>query len=153
MTPPATPPGAPPPASRPRRVLYADDVPQLQKLLQIALGRDGHVVETVANGREALERITATPEAYDLLITDHHMPVMNGLDLVGRARAQAFPGRIIVFSSELSQEVADDYRRLQVDYLLPKPIFPQTLRAILATLWGGTPGQEIARPADRSGMG
>jgi two-component system chemotaxis response regulator CheY len=152
MTPPATAQGVPAPAPRPRRILYADDVPQLQRLLQIALGRDGHMVETVANGREALERITATPETYDLLITDHHMPVMNGLELVGRARAQLFPGRIIVFSSELSQEVADAYRRLQVDHLLPKPIFPQTLRAILATLWSGETGQEKSRPADRSGI-
>jgi len=143
MTPPATVPDAPTTAPHPRRILYADDVPQLQRLLQIALGRDGHTVEIVSNGQEALALITARPDAFDLLITDHHMPVMNGLELVGRARALSFPGRIIVFSSELSQEVADAYHRLQVDHLLPKPIFPQTLRAILATLWTGGPKKNI----------
>jgi len=123
-------------------------VPQLQQLLRIALGRDGHTVETVANGQEALALITARPDAFDLLITDHHMPVMNGLELVGRVRALPFPGRIIVFSSELSHEVNEAYHRLQVDYILPKPIFPQTLRALLATLWTGGAGAEKIPPGE-----
>ena len=122
------------PVKRTLHILYADDVRELRLLLEVALGRDGHSVETVPDGRQALARITATPAAFDLLITDHHMPVMNGLELVSRLRALPFAGKIIVFSSELGEEVAAAYRRLQVDYILPKPIFPVTLRAVLSTL-------------------
>jgi len=72
--------------------------------------------------------------AYDVLITDHHMPTISGLELVAQVRALNFPGKIIVFSSELSTEVDMGYRRHKVDHILPKPIFPSDLRAIFATL-------------------
>jgi CheY-like chemotaxis protein len=130
---PSLPPAAAP-TKRTMRVLYADDVRQLRDLLNIVLSKEGHTVECVADGLQALEKVTATPGAYDLVITDHHMPNMNGLDLVTHLRAMSFPGKIIVFSSELSQSVNVAYQQLKVDYVLPKPVFPATLRALLATL-------------------
>jgi CheY-like chemotaxis protein len=69
-----------------------------------------------------------------VIITDHHMPGINGLELVTHIRTGTFDGKIIVFSSELSQAVDDAYRRLKVDHILPKPIFPAQLRAVFATL-------------------
>jgi len=115
-------------------ILYADDVPELRRLLEVTLGRVGHTIETVPDGQEALTRVLATPAAYDLVITDHHMPKMNGLELVGRLRALPFPGKIVVFSSELGEDVSQAYRELRVDCILPKPIFPDTLRSVLAAL-------------------
>jgi len=122
------------PAKRTLRILYAEDVRQLRDLLTIVLTKEGHSVECVVDGLQALEKITAAPTNYDLLITDHHMPNMNGLDLVTHLRALSFPGKIVVFSSELSPAVSFAYRQMKVDYVLPKPIFPVTLRAVLATL-------------------
>ena len=122
------------PAKRLLRILYAEDVRQLRELMTIMLTKEGHTVECEVDGLMALEKIKAAPANYDLLITDHHMPNMNGLDLVTHLRALSFPGKIIVFSSELSAEVSAAYRLLKVDCLLPKPIFPVTLRAVLATL-------------------
>jgi two-component system, chemotaxis family, chemotaxis protein CheY len=122
------------PARKPLRVLYADDMRQLRELIVIVLGRDGHAVETVANGEEALQKISSSVLPYDVIITDHHMPGINGLELVTTIRTTPFGGKIIVFSSELSQAVDDAYRRLKVDHILPKPIFPAQLRAVFATL-------------------
>ncbi len=122
------------PVKRARHILYADDMRELWCLLEVTLSRDGHTVETVADGREALERITAAPGAFDLLITDHHMPFMNGLELVRRLRSLPFTGKIVVFSSELDLAISEAYRRLRVDCILPKPIFPNTLRAVLTAL-------------------
>ncbi|MFZ5496769.1 MAG: response regulator [Verrucomicrobiota bacterium] len=122
---------------RPRkslRVLYADDMRELRQLLEIVLGRDGHKVDSVHDGKVALEMIKKDLTAYDVIITDHHMPTISGLELVAQLRAIRFPGKIIVFSSELSTEVDAAYRRHQVDHILPKPIFPSDLRAIFATL-------------------
>ena len=116
------------------RVLYADDMRELRHLLEIVLGRDGHKVDSVGDGQLALDMLQKDLTAYDVVITDHHMPTLSGLELVGRLRALKFPGKIIVFSSELSPEVDEGYRRHQVDHILPKPIFPSDLRAIFATL-------------------
>jgi two-component system chemotaxis response regulator CheY len=116
------------------RVLYADDMKELRLLLEVVLGRDGHKVESVPDGNLALDLLRADPKAYDVVITDHHMPTVSGLELVAKLRAMNFTGRIIVFSSELSEEVDATYRHHKVDFILPKPVFPSELRALFATL-------------------
>ena len=127
------------PAVRPLHILYAEDLVQLRDFMGIMLGREGHTVETAEDGAVALERLGNDLNAFDLLITDHHMPRLNGLDLVRCVRKTAFAGRIIVFSSELSEEVNQQYRQLGVDLILPKPIFPVTFREMLRELYSGEP--------------
>jgi two-component system chemotaxis response regulator CheY len=116
------------------RILYAEDVKELRELISECLGRDGHHVETAADGRIALTRITAGQMDFDVIITDHHMPNMNGLELVRRLRALAFPGKILVFSSDATGDTGEAYRALEVQHIIPKPIFPLTLRNIIAAL-------------------
>ena len=116
------------------RVLYADDMRELRQLLEIVLGRDGHKVDSVPDGHLALEMVKKDLTAYDVVITDHHMPTISGLELVAQLREINYPGKVIVFSSELSTAVDASYRRHRVDHILPKPIFPSDLRAIFATL-------------------
>ena len=116
------------------RVLYADDMRELRQLLEVVLGRDGHKVDSVSDGNLALKLISANPSAYDVVITDHHMPTVSGLELVARLRGMNYTGRIIVFSSELSEAVDASYRKHKVDFILPKPVFPSDLRALFATL-------------------
>ncbi len=129
----------PPPARRPLRVLYADDMKELRELMQAVLGRDGHEVFAVHDGQLALELIRAQPGAYDLLVTDHHMPRCNGLDLVAAVRGTPFAGKIMVFSSEISPGVLERYQRYAVDRIVPKPVFPATLRQTLAELFPPAP--------------
>lgn len=129
-------------------MLYADDVRQLRELMTLILQREQHEVEAVENGEEALARLTGSPAGFDLLITDHHMPRLNGLELVRRARAVDYPGKIIVFSSELSPLVHEEYRRLHVDLLLPKPIFPLTFRLMLRQLFAAHYPQPVTTGID-----
>ena len=133
MSIPTTPPAAL--MRSPLRILYADDLRDLREVLRMALTREGHAIECVADGRLALERLKKDLGAFDLLITDHHMPEMNGLELVTALRALPFRGKIIVFSSELSASVTDAYHALKVDLVLAKPIFPSVLRQVLAELF------------------
>ena len=116
------------------RILYADDMRELRDLAVITLGRDGHTVECVKDGQAALGRITAEPDAFNLLITDHHMPNMNGLELIQQVRTLPYKGKIIIFCSELSQDVNQAYCALKVDEILYKPILPSELRSVLARL-------------------
>ena len=122
------------PVRRRYRILYAEDVRELREVARMSLMRDGHTMECAEDGQLALTRVKADPGAFDLVITDHHMPNMNGLQFVAALRELKFPGKIIVFSSELKQKVHDEYVALQVDKILPKPIFPSELRQVLDEL-------------------
>ena len=116
------------------RILYAEDVRELREVARMALTLDGHSIECALDGQLALERVIAAPDAFDLIITDHHMPNMEGLELVENLRKLKFPGKIVVFSSELKQQIHDAYVAFNVDRVLPKPIFPSELRKVLAEL-------------------
>ena len=132
-TAPATPAGTAP--GRPLRILYADDMPELRNLMRDMLARQGHSVETVDGGDTALLRMKEANQPFDLIITDHHMPGINGLELVRQTRQLFYPGKIVVFSSELSDEVNEQYRQFAVDAILPKPVFPVTFRSTLERLF------------------
>jgi len=136
-----TAPGAPAvaPAIRPLRILYADDMPELRSLIRDMLARQGHSVETVDGGDTALLRLKEANHDFDLIVTDHHMPGINGLELVRRTRQTPFSGKIVVFSSELSDEVHAQYRKFAVDSILPKPIFPATFHHTLEQLFAPVP--------------
>lgn len=134
MSQPGFTPGEAAPPKKTFRILYADDLRELRELARLALPRDGHRVECVANGREALEKIATDPAAFDLVITDHHMPEMNGLELVSELRTRSYPGKVLVFCSELSREVREAYRQLAVDEVLYKPVVPAELRQVLRRL-------------------
>ncbi len=121
--------------SRPLHILYAADLRELRELIGCGLTREGHHIETVGDGGEALKRLTPALAAFDLLITDHQMPGLNGLELVRHIRQLPFSGKIIIFSSELSQAVQEQYRQLAVDLILPKLIFPVTLHRMLEQLF------------------
>lgn len=126
------------PKAREIRILYAEDMRDLREIARMALSRDGHTIECVSDGALALEKIKNFPinaAPLDLLITDHHMPNMNGLELVTALRTIPFHAKIIVFSSELSPTVSAAYQTLGVDRILPKPIFPSELRQVLAELF------------------
>jgi len=122
-------------AGKPLRILYADDVPELRNLLQVMFERDGHLIECHPDGQSALTRMAGNSD-FDLVITDHHMPRMNGLEFVAQLRELPFRGKIMVFSSELSPLVADKYLRLGVDRILYKPVYPSALRQVMAELFG-----------------
>ena len=124
----------PPAPAKALRCLYADDMDELHDLLQLVLAPDGHTVEGAANGREALARIAGADAAYDVIVTDHHMPELNGLGLVQALRSLDYHGKVVVFTSELSPEVNAAYRELNVDHVLPKPVLPPVLRELFRNL-------------------
>jgi CheY-like chemotaxis protein len=126
-----------PPFGRSLRILYAEDMIELQKFVSLVLGRAGHQVETADNGELALERLRLADPAFDLLLTDHQMPRLNGLELVRQARLGLFSGKIAVFASELNPDIREQYVLLGADPILTKPTSPSVLRARLEQLFVG----------------
>jgi PAS domain S-box-containing protein len=95
------------------RVLVVDD-DVLVSTGTVAMLEDlGHTVVEAHSGAQALERLAAG-EQVDLVITDHAMPEMTGIELARRIRA-AYPGLKIILATgyaELPQGVESEFPRL-----------------------------------------
>jgi CheY-like chemotaxis protein len=63
------------------RVLIADDEDSMRSLVARAIAMDGHQTVTAEDGAEALDILTREEGAFDLLLTDIKMPVMDGIAL------------------------------------------------------------------------
>ena len=128
----------------PLNILLAEDERSVAFSISFALKADGHTIEIVSDGEEALSELTRKPGAFDLLITDHSMPRMNGMELVRRLRDTAFRGKIVVLSAHLSGENRAAYLALGVDMMVPKPFDVHQLRASIMRIGrGGLPDHEL----------
>ncbi len=94
------------------RVLLVDDSPLVLNILQRMLSRFPaiEVVGTAANGQEALDLLPALNP--DVICTDLHMPVMNGLEFV-RATMADFPRPILVVSVSVEPGSPNIFRLLE----------------------------------------
>ncbi len=115
------------------RVLVVDDDPSISHLLATLLAREGFSVEALTESPDALARLAAAPALFDALVTDHDMPRMCGSELIDRARAAGFRGKVILHSGSLSDEdSAENIRR--ADAALEKPLGMKSLVPTLRTL-------------------
>jgi two-component system cell cycle response regulator CpdR len=73
------------------RILIAEDEEPLRTLVARALAEDGHSVVATADGAEALDTLQRENGAFDLLLADIKMPVMDGISLA-LAVARDYPG-------------------------------------------------------------
>jgi len=72
------------------RVLITDDEISMRSLVARAVAMDGHETVTAEDGAEALEILTREQGAFDLLLTDIQMPVIDDIALA-LATARDFP--------------------------------------------------------------
>lgn len=108
-------------------VLVVDDEPDYRFLLRMLL-RDADVeVIEAPNGERALEVIDG--RVPDVVVTDLHMPVMDGATLVRRLRAQEHTHEVPVLVWS-----ADPDRSLPVDAIVPKPYGGDALLAQITEL-------------------
>jgi DNA-binding NtrC family response regulator len=76
-------------------------------MVQTILREAGHTVHAASNGEGALAQLTDTP--CDLLVTDMHMPVMDGITLMSQCR-DLYPGLQVIAIS--GGDFAGDASRL-----------------------------------------
>lgn len=103
--------------SRAKKVLIADDEPDIVEILKYNLEREGYQVTTAKDGDEAIDKARHTQP--DLVVLDMMMPRKNGVEVCEILRAQpAFRDTLILFLTALSDEAtqlkgfntgADDY--------------------------------------------
>lgn len=118
------------------RVLVAEDHPTNLHLLELHLRELGLQVRACADGRQALEAWQAQP--FELVITDCHMPCMDGFALARAIRADACSARaqvpIIALTASVLDRTREACRDAGIDHFLAKPVEARELRALLAGL-------------------
>jgi CheY-like chemotaxis protein len=89
-------------AAAPLRILYVDDDVEYALLFKLAVSRAGHQVTTHHSPRAALDALAVVSAAFDILVTDFRMPGMDGLELIGLARARVPDLRCALITSDLA---------------------------------------------------
>jgi len=79
-------------------------------------------IEAASNGKEALNLISQCAPA--LVITDHHMPLLNGFSLVKELKKSSLKSKppVIVLSSDIDMNLVDEYNLEGVEYVFHKPV-------------------------------
>ncbi len=115
------------------KVLFAEDENDLREVIKKYLEFQDYYVDAVANGSQAVDKLSK--DAYDVIIMDIMMPVMDGVTAMKKIReaGNTIPAIFLTAKSEVSDRVegldagADDY--------LTKPFAMQELSARLRALY------------------
>jgi CheY-like chemotaxis protein len=110
-------------------VLILDDEPAARRILSKLIDSMGHQVAVAADGMEGLRCLAQAP--FDLVVTDHNMPMMSGAEFVRKARDIGHAVKIIVLSARVSPDDERRYHDLDVEDILTKPFGFKELIAIL----------------------
>ncbi|MCX6315200.1 MAG: response regulator transcription factor [Sphingobacteriales bacterium] len=114
-------------ASNAKRVLIADDEPDILEIIQYNLQSEGYEVVTAKNGNDAID--LAKKFQPDLIILDIMMPGKTGIEVCNILRMQpAFNDTLIIFLTALSDE-GTEVKGLEsgADDYLTKPVSPKVL--------------------------
>lgn len=121
------------------RILTVEDESAVTQLLALVLcGPDCEVV-SACDGAEALLRVDASARPFDLVITDHQMPRVTGLEFVRRLREREFAGKVVVLSAFLNETNTRAYLELGVDLMISKPFDLEELRHAVDVLTDDEP--------------
>ena len=114
------------------RVLIADDEESMRVLVARAIAMDGHDTVTAQDGAEALDILTRDNGAFDLLLTDIQMPVMDGIALALSA-ARDYPSLVILLMTGYAaqRERASNLTAIAHD-VISKPFSVADIRTAVA---------------------
>jgi two-component system, cell cycle response regulator CpdR len=114
------------------RVLIADDEESMRTLVARAIAMDGHQTVTAQDGADALEILARKDGAFDLLLTDIQMPVMDGIALA-LSVARDFPDLTILLMTGFAdqRERASNLNALVHD-VVTKPFSVADIRTAVA---------------------
>ena len=109
-------------------ILAADDQLAIRRLIQVVLG-DTYRLDVTEDGKAAYQKAAAQRKPYDLILTDYHMPNMDGLALINRLRkleAYRFTP-ILVISTDSDGEKKRNARAAGANGWIMKPFTSESL--------------------------
>jgi PAS domain S-box-containing protein len=115
------------------RILLVEDNELNQQVATGILDMSSFQVDVASNGKEALDRIRKAPfeRAYDLVLMDVQMPVMDGMEATRQLRGQGFTPPIIALTANVMQGDRERYLEIGMNDYLAKPIEPDKLWKVL----------------------
>lgn len=126
------------------RILVAEDHPVNRKILREYLEKLGYHADVCTNGVEAIDAISQT--AYDIVLMDIHMPVMDGLkatDLLHRLIPQDRIPPIIAVTGNAKREDKEACLEIGMRDFISKPVMLSELKRVLQQ-WGPTDEPQLA---------
>lgn len=112
------------------KILVCEDDPVVVKVIHVALAAEGETATYVNNGQKAIDLLEE--ETFDLIITDIHMPYVNGdavFSFVRNEQKKNTP--VIMVSSDHEEEVVSLALKTGVHAFVKKPINPDKLSKII----------------------
>lgn len=118
------------------RILAVDDSASMRGMVAFTLRGAGHEVVEAENGRQALDLAAAS--AFDLVLADVNMPVMDGISMVREMRAMpAYKGvPILVLTTESHTDKKMEGKAAGATGWLVKPFDPEQLLATVRKVLG-----------------
>ncbi len=121
-------------------VLVVDDIAIARTIVSEQLSALNLNIETVSSGKEALAfiaRTNASPQAVDIMITDFHMPEMDGEMLLAEIKKQKLlENAITIFLSSSSRKTGEqDLKNKGFDGYLIKPTYGSEVVQIVSLIW------------------
>ncbi len=126
------------------RILLVDDAPDVLKIHQALLEHLNHQTTLAEDGQKALEIYQKQPDAFDLIMTDFRMPIMNGLELVEHIRQHDDAIPIIMITAYGEDEQLQKVGNHGVQ-LINKPVTLDKLKQAIELAMAGRAGNEPAR--------
>ncbi len=113
-------------------ILLAEDNPVNQKLAVTILTKAGYSVEVADNGREAVEKFCATPDAFDLVFMDVQMPELSGIDATREIRSRGYAEvPIVAMTAHAMKGDSDRCLAAGMNDYIPKPIKREVVFQVL----------------------
>ena len=122
------------PTTQQPTILLVDDEEFLRRLLARVLGGAGFDVIEAENGAAALRAVVGLEGVLRLVVTDIHMPVMNGIEFAREFRPQ-HPAVPVLFITGMEPGITDDPAYFD-GHLLRKPFRSEAFLAAVARLLG-----------------
>ena len=114
------------------QILVVDDEKIILDIFEEYLEMCGHVPVTAHNGRQAIDLYLEQPDAFDLILTDINMPIVDGLELAHRIRVVRPLAPIIFISARLEEEIWDEISLFEPCKWLKKPFQLEQLNQLIS---------------------
>ncbi|HEX9666279.1 MAG TPA: sigma-54 dependent transcriptional regulator [Thermodesulfobacteriota bacterium] len=115
--------------NEPSRIIVVDDEPGIREFLGMMLNKIGYMVETVADGSEAINRMENN--LYDLAVLDIVVPTINGIDLLRTINEKSPETSVIMITAYASHETALEAMKLGAYDYIAKPFKIDELKKVI----------------------
>ncbi len=112
------------------RIIVVDDEPGMREFLGMVLSKNGYMVETAADGYEAINRMENN--LYDLAVLDIVVPSMNGIDVLRIIKEMSPETSVIMITAYASHETALEAMKLGAYDYIVKPFKISELNKVIA---------------------